>query len=104
MRFPEFLRATVLLSTAAATLLAVVTVAGANGNDNSTLVPFAAIWWAVAAMVGAWLGRGQSTTRAIATLLASARAQRTLPEVNPARTMINRLWPILVVTLGGVAV
>jgi hypothetical protein len=104
VRFPEFLRSTVLLSGASASLLAVLTLAGANGNSDALLVPIAAIWWLLAIVIGVWLGRGHSTTRDIATLLANARTQASLPEVNPARTMLNRLWPLVIYTVGGGAI
>jgi len=92
------------MSAASATLLAVVTVAGANGDGDAQLVPIAAIWWVVAVVIGAWLGRGRSTSRAIATLLASARTQASLPELNPSGTLLNRLWPILICTIGAGAI
>ena len=41
MRFSDFLRTTVLISAAAATLLAAVTLAGANGNGDDLIVPVA---------------------------------------------------------------
>lgn len=104
MRFPEFLRTTVLISAAAATLLAVLTIAGANGNGNSLLVPTAAVWWVLAAAFGGWIGRGHAVSRAIGTLLASARTQASLPELHPSRTLLNRLWPLLVCTLGAGAI
>lgn len=100
MRFSEFLRTTVLICAAAATLLAVVTVAGANGNDNSLLVPVAAGWWVIAAMIGLWLGRRATTSPPIATLLANARTQASLPDIHPGRIVLNRLWPLLVITVG----
>jgi hypothetical protein len=100
MRFPDFLRTTTLISAAAATVLAAVTLAGANGNGDSLLVPFAAGWWVVAGLIGVWLGRRASTNPPIASLLASARMQPSLPEMNPGRTLLNRLWPLLVSTLG----
>jgi hypothetical protein len=100
MRFPDFLRTTTLISAAAATVLAAVTLAGANGNGDSLLVPFAAGWWVVAGLIGIWLGRRASTNPPIASLLASARMQPSLPELNPGRTLLNRLWPLLVSTVG----
>jgi len=99
MRFPDFLRTTVLLSAASASLLAVLTVVGANGNGNTSLVPEAAVWWVAAAVVGIWIGRRRATTHQIASLLAAARTQMSLPELNPARTVLNRLWPIVVFTI-----
>jgi hypothetical protein len=100
MRFTDLLRTTVMLCAAAATLLAVVTVAGANENDNTLLVPVAAGWWVLAAVAGGRIGRRNTTSREIAILLASARTQTMLPEINPARIVLNRLWPIILCTIG----
>ncbi len=100
MRFADFLRTTVLVSAGAATVLAAVTVAGASGNSNDLIVPFSAGWWVAAGLIGIWLGRRAETSPPIASLLSSARTQTTLPEVNPARTMLNRLWPLLLSTIG----
>jgi hypothetical protein len=104
MRFSDFLRTTVLTSAGCATLLAAVTVAGAANNSDDAIVPFAAGWWVAAGLIGTWLGRRAETSSPIASLLASARTQASLPEVNPARTMLNRLWPLLVSTVGAGAV
>jgi hypothetical protein len=104
MRFPELLRTTVILCGAAATLLAAVTVAGASGNGDSLLVPLSALWWLAAGVLGAMLGRPSSTSRQISVLLSSARTQTSLPEINPGRVVLNRLWPVLVVTLAAGAV
>jgi hypothetical protein len=100
MRFPDFLRTTVLISAAAATALAAVTIAGASGSGDSLLVPFAAGWWVIAGVVGAWLGRRGAVSTQIAAVLANARTQPTLPEPGPGRTVLNRLWPLLLCTLG----
>lgn len=104
MRFSDLLRTTVMLCAAAATLLAVVTAAGANENGNTLLVPVAAGWWVIAALAGARIGRRDTTSRQIAILLASARTQTMLPEINPGRVVLNRLWPIIVCTVGAGAV
>jgi hypothetical protein len=104
VRFTDFLRTTVLSSAGAATVLAALTVAGAAGNSNDEIVPFSAAWWVVAALFGIWLGRRAETSSPIASLLAGARTQASLPEVNPARTMLNRLWPLLTSTVGAGAV
>jgi hypothetical protein len=104
VRFSDFLRTTVLMSAGAATALAAVTLAGATGNSDDLLVPFSAGWWVLASFVGIWLGRRGETSSPIASLLASARTQPSLPEVNPARTVLNRLWPLLVSTVGAGAV
>jgi hypothetical protein len=104
VRFTDFLRATVLISAASASMLAAVTVAGAAGANDDLLVPVAAGWWVIAALIGTWLGRRAETSPPIASLLASARMQTTLPEVHPGRTLLNRLWPLLVMTIGAGAV
>jgi hypothetical protein len=104
MRFVDFLRTTVLACGGAATALAAVTVAGAVGNDNNSVLIVAGGWWVIAAVIGIWIGRRAAASTQIATLLASARMQPSLPEVNPRRTLINRLWPLLVATIGAGAV
>ncbi|MGI8902281.1 MAG: hypothetical protein ACR2IP_01130 [Solirubrobacteraceae bacterium] len=90
---------TVLLSAGAASALAAMAVAGASGTSNDLVVPTAAGWWVVAALVGIWLGRRAEASPPIASLLSSARTQATLPEVNPGRTVLNRLWPLLLCTV-----
>jgi hypothetical protein len=105
MRFVDFLRVTVMLSGAAASLLAVLCVVGASNIDEAQLVLGIAGWWVVAAAVGLWLGRRATTNPPIARLLADARAATMLPEHRPGSTIVNRLWPLLLLTLiaGGLA-
>jgi hypothetical protein len=105
VRFTEFLRTTVLLSAGAASLLAAIVVLGvATGGGDDLLVPVSAGWWILSGLAGLWLGRRGDTSPPIATLLAGARTGRTLPELNPARVVLNRLWPLLVGCLGAAAV
>jgi hypothetical protein len=56
-------------------------------------------WWVFAAFYGSLLGRRAEVNPPITKLLADARSQTTLPEVEPGRTLLNRLWPLLVITL-----
>jgi hypothetical protein len=100
MRFSELLRTTVLICAAAATLLAVLAVAGANGAGNSLLIPVAAAWWVAGALIGLWLGRRAAANPPIANLLANASTQTSLPDIHPGRIVLNRLWPLLVCTIG----
>lgn len=99
MRFREFLRVSVLIYAAAATALAVVSVVGATREDSPTLVYVAAVWWCAAVLAGLWIGRRPQTTEGIATLLASARTTNSLPELEPAAILFNRLWPVAAVTV-----
>ncbi len=98
MRFVDFLKATVLLSAGSATALAAVTVLAAGREADRTLVLVLAAWWAGAALIGAWLGRRADTSPPVARLLAAARSTTTLPEQRPGRMLVNRLWPLLLVT------
>ena len=97
MRFYDFLRVSVLLFGGAATALAAVAIAGASADGNNTLLYIAVAWWAIAAATGLWLGRRPEATQGIARLLADARYSPTLPEVEPGRTVVNRLWPLVIV-------
>jgi len=107
VRFVDFLKSTVLLSAGAATALAAVSVlASATGTGSGSLrVGVDVGWWAIATAVGLRLGRRAQTTPPIARLLASAKASTTLPEHHPSAILLNRLWPLLLVTLlsGGLA-
>jgi hypothetical protein len=99
VRFGDFLRATVLLSAGAATLLAALAVIGLSREYDRTLVLFSAFWWAGSVLIGIWFGRRAEASPPIRRLLLSARSQTTLPELRPSRTLINRLWPLLFGTL-----
>jgi hypothetical protein len=106
VRFVDFLRSTVLLSGAAATALATVTVlaVASSGSSGVTLLIFVG-WWLVAGAIGLRIGRRAQTNPPIARLLSSARATTTLPEHHPGAILLNRLWPLLTFTLlsGGLA-
>jgi hypothetical protein len=100
VRFGDFLRATVLLSGACATLLGTLTVLGITREQNPRAVIYVtAAWWLAATAIGVTLGRRAETSPPIARLLASARSETTLPELRPGTTLINRLWPLLLSTL-----
>jgi hypothetical protein len=98
VRFVDFLKATVLLSAGAATLLAALTVISLTRDLEPAAVYVAAGWWLVAALIGIWVGRRAEATPPIARLLAGARTQTTLPELRPGLTIANRLWPLLLST------
>lgn len=105
MRFVDFLRTTVLLSAAAATALALVTVLAIGTKSENQLLGIAVGWWLLAGAIGLRLGRRAETNPPIARLLASAKASNALPENHPGAILINRLWALLLFTLvaGGLA-
>jgi hypothetical protein len=104
MRFTDFLRTSILLCAGAATALAAVAIAGSRTEDDTTLLYVAVGWWVVAAISGLWFGRGVSTTSGIGNLLARARHSPTLPELEPGRTVVNRLWPLIIATAAAAAI
>jgi hypothetical protein len=105
VRFTDFLRTAVLLFAGSATALAVVGIAGAKAAEDDTLVYIALAWWAIAALIGLWLGRGAGVTAAIGRMLAQARATPALPELEPSGVVFNRLWTLGLFTVasGGLA-
>ena len=105
MRFREFLRTTVLVSGAAASLLAAVTVgSAATGHGDGAVGEVAAGWWVAAGLIGIWVGRRAAVSPPIGRLLADTRTARSLPEANPSRTLVNRLWPLLVMCFVAAAI
>jgi hypothetical protein len=103
VRFVDFLRATVMLSAGSATLLAVVTVLGVSREPDPIVIYVAIGWWIAATAIGGRLGRRTETTAPIARLLANARSQTSLPDLHPGGTLLNRLWPLLLSTVGAAA-
>lgn len=104
MRFTDFLRMAVLLFGASATVLGAVTIAGATAKGETTLIYFSLAWWFVATVGGIFLGRRMRVTDGIARLLAAARSTPVLPEVEPGRILITRLWALAALTVAGGAV
>ena len=104
MRFVDLLKATVMLSAGAATMLGIVTVIAASQELDDTLVIVAAGWWFLAVVVGGWVGRRAQASPPIARLLAASKTATMMPEHRPAAVLVNRLWPLLVSTVAAGAV
>jgi hypothetical protein len=104
VRFVDLLKATVMLSAGAATMLAVVTVLAATAETDDTLVVGAAGWWVVASVIGVVVGRRAHATPPIARLLADSKTATMMPEHRPGAVLVNRLWPLLLSTIAAGAV
>lgn len=103
MRFLDFLKTAVLLFAGAANALAVVAVIGLASDERGLL--FGAFgWWVVAAGIGGYLGRRPQAFDSVARLMASARSDPALPELEPGAILFNRLWALMAFTVvaGGV--
>ena len=103
MRFVDLLKTTVLVCAASATVLGAITVLSAADSQETAPLFFAAAWWLVAGLIGAYLGRRAETTPPIARLLAGARTATSLPEQRPGAMLLNRLWPLFLVTVAASA-
>lgn len=99
MRFVDLLKSTVLLSAAAATLLALVTVVEAQALGDDLLVLVAAGWWLAAGLAGSWIGRRSQPTPPVERALRDAKSSNQLPELHAGRVLLNRLWPLLLATV-----
>jgi hypothetical protein len=99
MRFVDFLRSTVLLSAGAATTLGVLTLIAATRDQDDQVALYATGWWVAATLIGSWVGRRNEINPPIARLLADAKAATMMPDVRPGATMLNRLWPLLLVVV-----
>lgn len=99
MTFRQLLHSTVMLSGGSATALALLMVVHGqiSGEPGTTLI--SAAWWAVASVIGFSSGRAQATNAQIARVLADARSAEQLEEPRPVRTLLNRLWPLLLVSI-----
>ena len=82
-----------------------ITVLSILTTSGSLAALLSVAWWAIAALIGLALGRGADANPPIARLLAGARSTNMLPEHRPAAILLNRLWPLLAVTVlaGGLA-
>lgn len=105
MRLTDFLRVSVLLFAGSATALGLSAVVAAGGRDDSTLIYLALGWWALGVAIGLWTGRRSGPSAGIGRMMADARAATAMPELEPGAIVLNRQWPLGLVTLvaGGLA-
>lgn len=94
MPYTDLLRATVFLTGAEATVLGAISAISVGGEPSGTTVIVALAWWAIALILGFWLGRPERAREDMRAPLARARMATSLPSESPARIAIQRLWPI----------
>jgi hypothetical protein len=99
MPFADFLKTTVVLSGAAATTLAAITLLSARGANEPGTATVALGWWAVASVIGIAMGRRAAASPPIVRLLRGAKTVHALPPQRPARVVLARLWPLLLSTI-----
>ncbi len=94
MPYTDLLRITVFLVGAEATALGAITAIAAGRDDDATTAIVAVAWWAVALVLGIWLGRPARAADGVRDALARARTATSLPDDSPARIAVLRLWPV----------
>ncbi len=104
MPLTDFLRTAVLLFGGAATSLAAVAVLSISADGNRTLIYVALGWWTLAGIIGLILGRRSTPSGGIERMLASARSVSALPEFDPPRLIVNRLWSLALFSIVCIAV
>jgi hypothetical protein len=99
MPYTDLLRVTVFLSAAEATALGAIVAIAAGRDDDATVALVAAAWWAIALVVGIWLGRPSRAAGGVRDALSRARTATSLPPDSPARISSGRLWPIVLTAI-----
>jgi hypothetical protein len=94
MPYTDLLRLAVFLAGGEATALAAVTVLSAGAKDDTLTLLVAAAWWPISVGIGLYLGRSGRAADGVRNALASARTTLSLPDENPDRIALERLWPI----------
>lgn len=106
MPYTDLIRATVLLTAAEATALAMIAVLTAQRQEDTLTLAVGGGWWLVAILVGLRSGTSKRAAEGVGPALAKARMATTLPTETAARIAIMRLWPIALtaVIAGGLGV
>jgi hypothetical protein len=97
--YTDLLRATVFLTGAEATVLGAISAIAVGGEPSSTTVIVALAWWAIALILGFWMGRPERAREDMRDPLARAKMATLLPSQSPGRIAIQRLWPILLTAI-----
>jgi hypothetical protein len=99
MPYTDLLRTTVFITGAEATILGAISAISVGGEPSPTTVIVALAWWAIAIILGFWMGRPERAREDMRAPLAKARMATSLPSESPARITAQRLWPIAVTAI-----
>ena len=95
MPYTDLLRLSVFLVAGEATALGAIAAISIDRNDSPDLTLFVAVgWWAIALILGVYLGRPARAADGVRDALARARTATSLPAETPTRIALGRLWPI----------
>jgi hypothetical protein len=92
--YTELLRTTVFITGAEATALGGISAISVGGEPSPTTVIIALAWWAIAIILGFWMGRPERAREDMRVPLAKAKMATSLPVESPTRISVQRLWPI----------
>ena len=99
MPYTDLLRTTVFITGAEATVLGAISAISVGGEPSGTTVIVALAWWAIAIILGFWMGRPERAREDMRDPLARAKTATSLPSESPARIALQRLWPIAVTAI-----
>jgi hypothetical protein len=99
MPYTDLLRLTVFVTGAEATALGAISAISVGGEPGPTTAIVALAWWAIAIILGFWLGRPERAREDMRDPLAKAKMATSLPSESPARISAQRLWPIAVTAI-----
>ncbi len=99
MPYTDLLRTTVFITGAEATVLGAISAIAVGGEPSGTTVIVALAWWAIAIILGFWMGRPERAREDMRDPLAKAKTATSLPPESPTRIALQRLWPIAVTAI-----
>jgi hypothetical protein len=97
--YTDLLRVTVFITGAEATVLGAISAISVGGEPSPTTLIVAVAWWAIAIILGFWLGRPERAREDMREPLAKARMATSLPVESPTRISVQRLWPVAVTAI-----
>src|ERR1700760_1313045 len=99
MPYTDLLRTTVFITGAEATVLGAISAIAVGGEPGPTTVIVAIAWWAIAIILGFWMGRPERAREDMREPLAKAKTATSLPSESPTQIALQRLWPIAVTAI-----